>query len=117
MGKLEQIALFFSTVPVGKCDIDIFDSSTWSSPWNIMADRTYSKSTVSILMEITCKMVNKSKSNIELVAIDDGSEKYLVPMINQHLVLNYNSGRVVTIEDINEQISILGHISTDKYRY
>lgn len=91
--QLESIAKFFESVPYSTRTLDYYDPASWPTPWEILFNGSFCKSSISILIFHTLKMLH-TDHHITLQLIDDGTDEYLVPVIDDQFVLNYQLGSV-----------------------
>lgn len=106
--QLLPIAEFFCSAPIGSRTIDYYTPTAWPSPWEILYYKTYCKSTISILMYDTMQIINNSP-NVELWLINDEQDTYLVPVIDNNLLLNHILGEVSKLDEFDSLYQITVH--------
>ena len=104
--QLETVAKFFSKVPFGSRAIDYFTPAEWPTPWEIIFHGKLCKSSISLLIFHTFSLLH-TENIIELHLVDDGEDEYLLPVINNAFVLNYELGQVNKCQDIAAEIQII----------
>ena len=104
--QLTTVAKFFSTIPYGSRSIDYFSPIDWPTPWEIIFHGSLCKSSISLLIFYTFRLLH-TEDTVELKLINDGSDEYLIPVINNTFVLNYELGKVNNCQDIASEIQIL----------
>lgn len=106
--QCDSVADFFSTMPIGARTIDYYTPESWPTPWEILYNKTYCKNTISILMYDTLQIINNTP-RIELQLINDEQDTYLVPVIDNNIVLNHILGEVSKLDEFNSlyQITVL----------
>ena len=105
--KLKAIAKFISTMPFGSRSLDYYDPATWPSPWEILFHGSFCLSSISLLSFYTLALVTEESVKIELELIDDMGDVYLVPVIEDQFVLNYETGLVSSYPEISKEIKVL----------
>ena len=98
--QLDEVASFFSKTPIGSRSLDFYTPDTWPTPWEILYDSLYCQSSISLLMYYTLLYMNSFKDRIHLCLIDDGEDRYLVPVIDDQFILNYELGAITILSSI-----------------
>jgi len=96
--QLNSVATFFARVPVGARSIDFYTPSTWPSPWEILYHKEYCSSSISLLMFHTLELIVKD-TELNIVLIDDGRDRFLVPLVDKTHILNYILGEISTLHN------------------
>jgi hypothetical protein len=104
--QMDAVSKFFSTIPYGSRSIDYYTPSEWPTPWEIIFHGKLCKSSISLLIFHTFSLLH-TENIIELQLIDDGEDEYLLPIIDNQFVLNYELGKVNKCQDIATEIQIL----------
>ena len=104
--QMNIVAKFFSAVPFGSRSLDYYTPAEWPTPWEIIFHGKLCKSSISLLIFYTFSLLH-TEDKIELQLIDDGEDEYLLPIINNTFVLNYELGKVNNCQDIAVEIQIL----------
>jgi hypothetical protein len=102
--KLAAVAKFTSTMPFGHRTIDYYSPWDWPTPWEILFHGMFCVSSISLLIYYTLSLLNES--DIELYLVED-DDVYLLPVVNSTYVLNYELGKVITLEEISKDIKVL----------
>ena len=102
--KLKEVANFTSSMPFGHRTIDYYSPWDWPTPWEILYHSMFCTSSISLLIYHTLSLVDKSVIELYLVEDDD---VYLLPVINNTYVLNYELGKVILLSEISQDIKIL----------
>jgi hypothetical protein len=108
--QLEQIAKFCSTIPFGARTLDYYSPMEWPSPWEILFHGSFCTSSISLLMFYTLDLLN-IQNTVELYLVEDNEGIYLLPVIDNQFVLNFELSAVNNYSEIEEKFKIL-----DKYR-
>jgi len=90
------------TVPYNS-KIDPYHQRAWPTPWEILVDNKYDDFTLSLMMGYTLLLTNRFKdSKIEIKTLVDQEHNrlYNVVYIDEHMVLNFKDGEVVTADNI-----------------
>lgn len=109
-----KVATFFSSFPISPRTLDYYDPESWFTPWEILKNSYFCRSSISLLIYHTLMMVD-SNINIKLVLIDDGDEIYLVPVIDDVVVFNYNIGFTISLDQIEDNIKVLDTFNPQSY--
>jgi hypothetical protein len=109
--QLNRVAAFFANVPVGARSIDFYTPSTWPSPWEILYHKEYCASSISLLIFYTLEVLLKD-SELSIVLIDDGRDRFLVPLVDKTHILNYILGEISTLHNYKD-IRIVDDFSDD----
>jgi len=108
--QLEQIAKFCSTIPFGARTLDYYSPMEWPTPWEILFHGSFCTSSISLLMFYTLDLLN-IQNTVELYLVEDNEGIYLLPVIDNQFVLNFELSAVNNYSEIEEKFKIL-----DKYR-
>ena len=106
---LQTTAKFFFSVPISTRYLDFYTPDTWPSPWEILHEGLYCKNTVSLLIYHTISMTHKDVE-LEMLLVDDDTDRYIIPRINQSYILNFEPGNVNKYQDIKNKIKIVSII-------
>lgn len=110
----QDFATFFSTFPISSRTLDYYDPESWHTPWEILKYSYFCRSSISLLIYHTLMMIEHN-INIKLLLIDDGDEIYLVPVVDDDIVFNYNIGSTISLESIRESITVLNTFKPHSY--
>jgi hypothetical protein len=108
--QLEEIAKFCSRMPFGARTIDYYSPREWPTPWEILFHGSFCTSSISLLMFHTLILLN-TQHTIELYLVEDTEGIYLLPVIDNQFVLNFELTAVNNYSEIKDKFKIL-----DKYR-
>jgi hypothetical protein len=98
--QMSTVAKFFSNMPYGARSLDYYTPAEWPTPWEIIFHGSLCKSSISLLIFYTFSLLHTTHK-IELHLIDDGADEYLVPVIDDQFVLNYQLGMVSNYSDVS----------------
>ena len=96
---------FFADIPIGSRTIDFYNPNEWPDPWEILHNQQYCENTISLLMYYTLTLVVKPES-LNIWLIDDNESRFIVPVLNESVVLNYYPKELVNLKDEN-RISVV----------
>lgn len=99
--QLDEVAKYAQNIPIRSRMIDYYTPEDWPSPWEILSERLFCHSGTSLLICYTIKLIN-SDCNLTIELIDDGEDIYLVPVVDNKHVLNYQLGVVSNKDDLPE---------------
>lgn len=105
---LDLIAKFCSSMPMGHRSIDYYTPQEWPTPWEILFHGTFCPSSISLLIYYTLILKNPN-ADIEMILVED-EDVYLLPLIDNQFVLNYELGTVNRYSDISTEFKVLKHI-------
>ena len=111
---LNDVAKFFASFPISSRVLDYYNQDTWFTPWEILKNSFFCRSSISLLIYHTLMMSNHD-INIKLMLINDGTEIYLVPIIDDTTIINYNIGSTISIEEIKDSIKIIETFKPESY--
>lgn len=97
------VARFFADVPIGRRTLDFYTPDSWDTPWEILYDGKYCQNSVSLLMYYTLSMC-LCDYDVKIILIDDGEDMYLVPLVNDRYILNYELGAVNEFDSLDIKI-------------
>jgi hypothetical protein len=113
--KLEQIARFCFSMPIGARSLDYYDPTNWPTPWEILFHGSFCTSSISLLMFHTLALSETAES-IELLLVEDEDGIYLVPLVDYQFVLNYELGQVNMFSDISVNLNVLQKYSQEQIK-
>ena len=105
--QLNSTVAFFSRTPISSRCLDYYTPNTWQTPWEILYHGKYCQSSISVLMYHTLHFFPAFRDTVELWLIDDGNDRYLVPVKDAKFVLNYALGAISTLHDIDTDIIVI----------
>lgn len=101
--RLDKIAKYFDEMQNHTRSIDFYTPNSWPTPWEILYSGEFCKSSISLLMYHTLMLA--CDKDVDMWLIDDGNDRYLVPILDHALIFNYHSGKSIDVDDI--EITIL----------
>jgi hypothetical protein len=104
--KLELVAKFCSHIPYGSRTLDYYDPQSWPTPWEILFYGSFCTSSISLLIYYTLTM-QPYPTKVDLYLVEDTDGIYLLPVIDNQLVLNYELGQVNRYSDIAQSLTVL----------
>jgi hypothetical protein len=108
--QLEQVAKFCSTMPFSSRTIDYYSSENWPTPWEILFHGTFCTSSISLLIFYTLALL-PNKETVELFLVEDKEDIYLLPVVNNHYVLNYYLGEISIYSEVEHNFKVLKQYS------
>lgn len=103
---LSEVAKFCATMPVGSRTLDYYSTSDWPGPWEILYHGSFCTSSISLIMYHTLVLHDKD-IDIRLELIEDSYGIYLIPVVNNQYVLNYELGHVSLYKEIQDRFKLL----------
>jgi hypothetical protein len=113
--QLLEIAKFCFNIPYGTRTIDYYTPDSWPTPWEVLFYGEFCTSSISLLMFYTLQLLENSP-DVELYLIDDSEDVYLLPVINNHFVLNYELGKVSILSEITDGFKVLKKYSQEQVK-
>ena len=104
--QLEEIAKFCSQMPFGSRTLDYYSPEDWPTPWEILFHGSFCTSSISLLMFYTLELLN-TQLQIELHLVEDDDGIFLLPIVDNQFVLNFELGAVNNYVDIQDDITVL----------
>lgn len=110
--QLEKIVRFCKSIPFGARTLDYYSSEDWPTPWEILFHGSFCISSISLLIYHTLTMLDNSpQHNIELWLVKDNDGDYLLPVINNQFILNYEPGVVSKHSEICDYFIVMQKFS------
>jgi len=113
--RLNEVAKFCSTIPFGSRSIDYYTPENWPTPWEILSHDLFCTSSISLLIFYTLTMLDDPES-VELHLVNDTDGQYLLPIIDNKFILNYEIGKVSTYSELNDDFTVLQRFSKEKIK-
>lgn len=113
--QLEKIAEFCSVMPNGRRTLDYYSPAEWPTPWEIIFHGEFCKSSISLLIFYTLTLLN-NREQIELWVVKDNECDYLLPVIDNRFILNYEPGKVSKHSDVSEYFIVMQKFSKDQIK-
>ena len=104
--RMSAIAEFCSSMPFGSRTLDYYSPNDWPTPWEILFYGSFCTSSISLLMYYTLVLLD-DPTPVELLLVEDDDGIYLLPLIDNQYILNYELGKVSNHPDIKEHFKIL----------
>jgi hypothetical protein len=111
---LPKIAQWFSLAPLGRWGLDPYDTKAWPTPWELIHQGDFCKSSLAYLMEQTLVLsgtIFSDANRLKLILIHDmkpGEEDiYHVLLVDDKYLLNYSYGEVVDFDKVRDDFVIL----------
>ena len=95
---LNSIASFFADVPIGSRCIDYYTPESWPSPWELLYHKLFCTNTISLLIYHTL-CISLDKERVEIVLVDVGDDRFLVPLVDKKHIFNIELGKVNNIKN------------------
>jgi hypothetical protein len=104
--RLSELAKFCSTIPFGSRTLDYYSSEDWPTPWEILFYGSFCTSSISLLMFYTLTLID-DPTTVDLILVEDDDGTYLLPLIDNQYVLNYELGKVNIYSEIQDNFKLL----------
>jgi len=104
--QLSETAKFCASIPFGSRTLDYYSPSDWPTPWEILFYGSFCTSSISLLMYYTF-ILTPVDAIVELHLVEDDDGIYLLPVINNQFVLNYELGKVSMYPEIKNNFKVL----------
>ena len=108
---IQSIVDWWKTTPVSNRITDIYDSSTWPDPWELIYMGEFDENTICIGMAYTLHLIDKP---CDVLLLQDRKKHYigLTILVDETVVLNYNYGTINKYKEI-ENATILNRWNTE----
>lgn len=103
--QLAEIARFYASTPFGSRSLDYYTPESWPTPWEILFHGLFCRSSISLLIFYTIQLVAPDHK-IELQLIDDDGDIFLLPVVDDQFVLNYELGLVSKYLDLKDTVKV-----------
>src|SRR5271165_7697695 len=97
--QLVEVAKFCKSIPFGTRTLDYYNPDEWPTPWEILFYGSFCTSSISLLIFYTLILLPNEKT-VELFLVEDDRGVYLLPVINNHFVLNYELGQISKLSHV-----------------
>ena len=114
--QLSKLAEFCATMPAGRRTLDYYNPVSWPTPWEIVFHAEFCKSSVSLLLFYTLAILYGKEYNIELWVVKDNNGDYLLPVIDNQFILNYEAGKVSNHSDVSDYFIVMQKFSKDQIK-
>ena len=111
---LNNVAQFFADVPVGARFVDFYTPESWPTPWEILYHKLFCVNSISLLIYYTLTLV-LDEDRVELILIDDNTDRFIVPLLDKKYILNYVLGEISNTDDF-PQIEIIEKFAKEEIR-
>ena len=111
---LNNVAQFFADVPVGARSLDFYTPESWPTPWEILYHKLFCANSISLLIYYTLTLV-LDEDRVELILIDDDTDRFIVPLLDKKRILNYVLGEISNTDDF-PQIAIIEEFAKEEIR-
>ena len=118
---LQEIAEFWGDIrliPFNK-SVDPYNSNSWPTPWQIIADDQYDELTLAIMIGYTVKLTERFKNTkVEIRTLVDSARTRLYNLIyvDEQFVLNYERNTVVNTQDIPDSFFLENFVELSRPR-
>jgi hypothetical protein len=103
--QLNSIAQFCAKMPFGSRTLDYYTPEDWPTPWEILYHGTFCKSSISLLIFYTITFLSP-ETKVDLYLVEDSDDIFLLPIIDDQFVLNYELGVVSKYLDVKDSFKI-----------
>ena len=102
--QLLTVAKYWQQFPISNYYIDVDRPKYWPTPWQVLFDSDYCKSTLAYLMEQTLLMSDDrwDTKRLRLILIDDkiNSDLFIVLVADNKYVVNYSQDDIIDFDFI-----------------
>ncbi len=103
---IDKVAKYWANAPIGTRSLDFYDSDSWPTPWEILNQGSFCENSISLLIYYTIKL-SDFETNIRIILIDDGSDRLIVPIVEDKYVLNYELGEISIWHNIRDTVKVI----------
>lgn len=108
--QLADVANFCAHMPFGSRSVDYYSPQDWPTPWEILYHGSFCTSSISILMFYTIAM-SAEHVDVDLILVEDADGIFLLPIISNRYILNYELGKISIYPEIQHSFEILKRFS------
>lgn len=102
-----EIQQWWGLSPQSNISIDPYDMTTWPDPWEMVYQGDMCKYSTAIGMSYTLHCINDTVSNSILFVNDiTNNDDYMVALIDETWVLNYNTCEITKWETVKDSLKI-----------
>ena len=98
--SLDTVAKFWAKVPYSNSKLNLYDFDSWNSPWELLSKKVLCDNMITLMMYYTIDMALPNV-NIDIRIVHLRRENFIVAVIDDKYIMNYDIGKVVDIDDIN----------------
>lgn len=104
--QLARVARYFAQAPLAKFTYDVDDLTSWPSPWDMIIEGDWCRSSVAVGMEFTLRLSGWNEDRLTLHHRKDYdiSDQFILLQIDDTHVLNYHHGQVVELPQTRADI-------------
>ena len=113
--RLVDLAKFCAEMPFGSRTLDYYNPTDWPIPWEILFHASFCTSSISLLMFYTL-ILTQTDAKIELYLVEDNDGIFLLPIIDDQFILNYELGKVSNYPDIIDNFTVLQQYQADQIK-
>lgn len=105
--RLQAVVDFWKMAPMSSMHTDIYDASTWTQPWDFIWKGVYDENNVALGIAYTLQL--ESYAECEILLVQNSKESYisLIVLVDKTHILNYNYGKVNSVNDLDSNTTIL----------
>lgn len=112
--QLSSIASFCASIPFGARTLDYYSTENWPTPWEILFHGSFCTSSISLLMFYTLSLLDNPPP-VNLFLVED-ENVYLLPVIADQFVLNFELGQVNNYSEIQNNFKVLKKYNKEDIR-
>lgn len=103
----ERIQIWWSLSPQSNISIDPYNLSSWPTPWEMVYAGDMCKFSTALGISYTMYCINKDVTNMIMMVNDlQNNDTYMVAIIDDIWVLNYNTCEMVLWTDVKDTLQI-----------
>ena len=105
--RLQAVVDFWKMAPMSSMHTDIYDASTWAHPWDFIWEGVYDENNVALGIAYTLQL--EGYAECEILLVQNSKESYisLIVLVDKTHILNYNYGKVDSVNDLDSNTTIL----------
>jgi hypothetical protein len=96
---VNEVAIFWASTPIGPRSVDYYTPNTWPTPWEILNYNLFCENSISLMMYYTLELLESFTGQVDLYRVDDITGEYIVPVINNKLILNLEYGKAIPLTE------------------
>lgn len=113
--KLTEVAKFCGSIPYGARTLDYYSPKDWPTPWEILFHNSFCTSSISLLMFYTLTLADPT-IDIELLLVEDNDGLFLLPVIENQYILNYELSKVSNYSEVVNSFKVMKRHTKDSIK-
>lgn len=119
---LLEVINYWNQYPINDRYIDPFEPEEWPTPWELIHDNDYCRSSLAYMMAQTLQMSSDNRwspERLKLKYINDSEfgTDFIILVVDDKYVLNYDRNKIINFDIIKKKCIIRHEYTTDENDY